>query len=376
MGGGGTVTTSMAGATLSGGLAGSGSGNSAGTSGEGATQATSAGAGSSTAPSASGGQAGSGASQNAGGSGAGSSAGGGAGDTGTAAAGGGATSSGGTTATFGPDIDGPCTESEPDGTNVSGSGPHDVVVETNSDPGIDEGTIYRPADLGGTELYPIFVWGEGGCSQDGLSNRAAMAEIASHGYFVVADGTPGGQGSRSQGNDVVAMGEPLLAYVDWAIAENSKPCSAYYHALDASKVASNGFSCGGLMSTGTAGDPRITAWGSTSSGTFSDDQALYESVHTPVLIIEGGPSDIAYENGLRDYENIAALGIPILFFSKDIGHGGDLFQGGGGDFTKLNLAWLNWQLKGDESQTGMGVMVGASCSYCSDPEWEVMSENL
>lgn len=278
---------------------------------------------------------------------------------------------------FGPDIDGACTESQAANSNASGSGPYDVVVETNSDPGINEGTIFRPADLGADELFPIFVWGEGGCSQNGLSNAAAMAEIASHGYFVVADGTPNGSGSRMMNsNDVPSMGEPLLAYIDWALEQNAKPCSAYYHALDASKIAANGFSCGGLMSTGTAGDPRMTTWGSTSSGTFSADQALYASVHTPVLIVEGGPSDIAYENGLRDYDSISQLGHPIMFFSKDIGHGGDLFQGGDGDFTKINLAWLNWWLKDDESASGKGALVGASCSYCSDSEWEVMSANL
>ncbi len=278
---------------------------------------------------------------------------------------------------FEPDLDGACTESQGVNTNASGSGPYEVIVETNADAGINEGTIFRPAELGGDEVFPIFVWGEGGCSQNGLSNASAMAEIASHGYFVVADGTPNGSGSRSMNtNDVPSMGEPLLAYVDWALSENRKPCSAYYHALDASKIASNGFSCGGLMSTGTAGDPRITTWGSTSSGTFSPDQALYQSVHTPVLIIEGGPSDIAYENGLRDYENIAPSGQPIMFFSKDIGHGGDLFQGGNGDFTKINLAWLNWWLKDDLSETGKGVLVGDSCTYCTDAEWEVMSENV
>ena len=86
---------------------------------------------------------------------------------------------------------GTCTASKSTGRTVSGTGPHQVVVETNADNGIKCGTIYRPADLGGTEKYPIFVWGEGGCSQDGYSNQAAMAEIASWGYFIVADGTPG-----------------------------------------------------------------------------------------------------------------------------------------------------------------------------------------
>lgn len=272
---------------------------------------------------------------------------------------------------------GTCTPSVRVMTNARGSGPHDVVVETNSDPGIEEGTIFRPADLDADAPYPIFVWGQGGCSRNGLSNAAAMAEIASYGYFVVADGTPDGDGSRSlNSSDVVSMGAPLIAYIDWAVAENDKPCSAYHGRLDPTKIASNGFSCGGLMAAGTAGDPRITTWGHTSSGLFSSDAGFYAMVHTPVLIVEGGPSDIAYENGLRDYQNISELDVPLMWFSKDLGHGGDLFSGNGGDFTKINLAWLNWWLKGDEGPTGKGLLVGAGCPYCSDPQWEAMSNNV
>jgi len=272
---------------------------------------------------------------------------------------------------------GTCTASKPvSGVNATGSGPHKVTVETNADPGIKEGTIYRPTDLGGTEKYPIFVWGNGACSQDGLSNTAAMAEIASHGYFVIADGTPRGSGGRSQTSNWVAMGKPLLAYVTWAIAENGKACSAYANSLDTTKVASNGFSCGGLMSEGTAGDPRMSSVGVTSSGLTSADQAFYKTVHSPVLIILGGTSDIAYENGERDYTNLSGLGLPIMLFSKNIGHGGDLGSARGGDFTKINLSWLNWRLKGDEGATGKGVLVGASCTYCSNSAWEVKSKNI
>jgi len=272
---------------------------------------------------------------------------------------------------------GTCTASKSASAKVSGSGPHQVTVETNSDSGIKEGTIFRPSDLGGTEKYPIFVWGEGGCSLNGLSNSAAMAEIASHGYFVIADGTPNNSSSRNMDSaNPAAMGAPLLAYISWAIAENDKPCSAYYQSLDSKKIGANGFSCGGLMAEGTAGDPRITTWGLNSSGLFGANQAFYKTIHTPVLIVLGGPSDIAYENGERDYDNISALGIPTLLFSKDIGHGGDLFSSRGGDFTKIDLAWLNWQLKGDLTATGKGLLVGSGCSYCSNSAWEVKSKNI
>jgi len=286
----------------------------------------------------------------------------------------GAGGQGGTAGTINND---PCTPSQPvSSARASGSGPHQVTVETNSDPGINEGTIFRPTDLGGAEKYPIYAWGNGGCSQMGLSNQAALSEIASHGYFVIADGTPtGGSGNRSMGGDPASMGRPLLAYIEWAMAENDKPCSAYYQSLDTTKTATNGFSCGGLMAEGTAGDPRITTWGFNSSGLFAANPTFYQTIHTPVLMVQGGPSDIAYANGKRDYENISPLGFPIMFFSKDIGHGGDLFRGNG-DFVKIDLAWLNWWLKGDEGATGKGVLVGSSCTYCSDPAWEVMSANL
>lgn len=271
---------------------------------------------------------------------------------------------------------GTCTASTPVSTTATGTGPHQVVVETNSDSGIAAGTIFRPMDLGGAEKYPIFAWGEGGCAQDGLSNAAVMGEIASHGYFVIADGTPNGTSMGSLGGDTVAMGKPLLAYIDWAIAENDKPCSAYYQSLDTTKVAANGFSCGGLMAEGTAGDSRITTWGLNSSGLLSANQNFLKTVHTPVLIVLGGPSDIAYENGERDYTSIAALGVPIMLFSKDIGHGGDLFSSRGGDFTKIDLAWLDWQLKGDTTATGKGVLVGSTCTYCTNSAWEKKSMGI
>jgi hypothetical protein len=274
---------------------------------------------------------------------------------------------------------GTCTASKAAGVTVSGSGPHKVTVESNSDPGVACGTIYRPTDLGGTEKYPIFVWGEGACSRSGTSNQASMAEIASHGYFVVADGpvgSAGNCGTISMSTDVVGMGKVMVGYIDWAVAENGKSCSAYYQSLDTTKIASDGFSCGGLMSYGTAADPRMTAVAITSSGMTSAVASFYKTIHTPVKILLGGSGDIAYTNGERDYDQITALGIPTILLSKaGAGHGGDLGNGKG-DFNSVNLAWLNWQLKGDETATGKGALVGSSCKYCTDSTWEVKSKNL
>ena len=296
---------------------------------------------------------------------------GGSGGTSGGGTSGGGTSGGGTSG-GGTSGGGTCTASQNTGRTVSGTGPHKVVVETNSAQGIKCGTIYRPMDLGGAEKYPIFVWGEGGCSQDGYSNQAAMAEIASWGYFIVADGTPGGTGACAGGQD----GKAFLDYLTWAIAENGKSCSAYYGSLETTKIAADGFSCGGLMSENVSGDARFTAIGITSSGLMGANATLYSKIHTPFKIMNGGSSDIAYENGLRDYMQISALGKPIIYFSKtSAGHGGDLGQARG-DFNRVNLAWLNWQLKGDTGATGKGYLTGSTCQICMNSGWVTMSANI
>ena len=247
-----------------------------------------------------------------------------------------------------------------------------MVIETNSAQGIKCGTIYRPADLGGAEKYPILVWGEGGCSQDGYSNLAAMGEIASWGYLVIADGTPGSTGACAGGQS----GAAFLDYITWAIAENGKSCSAYYESLETTKIAADGFSCGGLMAENVSGDPRFAAIGITSSGLMGSNDALYDKIHTPFKIMNGGSSDVAYQNGLRDYEEISSRGKPIIYFSKtSAGHGGDLGQGRG-EFNRVNLAWLNWQLKGDMGATGKGFLIGATCQFCTNAGWNFRSANI
>ena len=98
------------------------------------------------------------------------------------------------------------------------------------------------------------------------------------------------------------------------------------------------------------------------------------------LIHGGGDGDESWSTVGRAgciRDNLSAAGIPIMYFEdKTTGHGGDLFEPRGGDFTKINLAWLNWWLKGDQGATGKGLLVGGGCPYCTDNNWVVMSANL
>jgi hypothetical protein len=130
------------------------------------------------------------------------------------------------------------------------------------------------------------------------------------------------------------------------------------------------------MSQATVTDPRIVTWGVNSSGMAGATQDFYDLIHTPILFVEGGPDDIAYDGGGEGYDAISKLDVPVLWLSKDLGHGGDLSKANGGDFTKIDLAWLNWWLKGDETATGKGLLVGAACPYCSDSAWELKSAHI
>lgn len=253
------------------------------------------------------------------------------------------------------------------GQTVSGSGPHKVVIELNSDQGIKSGTIYRPEDLGAGKNYPILVWGEGGCEQNGYYYKNTMGEFASWGYFVIADGSSAGGGGTAAA---------MIAYITWAIAENRNPCSAYYQSLDTTKIAADGFSCGGLMALNASSDPRFTTIGICSSGLMNPDENVYKKIHTPVKIMNGGSGDMAYQNGLNDYNKISALGKPIIYFSKSsAGHGGDLDRPKG-DFNTVNLAWMNWQLKGDTGATGKALLIGPNCKFCKASGWVFKSANI
>ncbi|XXY17594.1 hypothetical protein WME88_56135 [Sorangium sp. So ce216] len=257
-------------------------------------------------------------------------------------------------------------------TGVAFTGPHEVVVE--KDPGLPGRTIYRPKDLGGADKYPIVAWGEGACSLNGTTSPEFLGEIASHGYLVISDGEPNGSGSRPMIDDYKAMGQPLVESLDWAIKENARACSQYYRSLAADKTAVMGFSCGGLMAEGAAGDPLVTAAAIWSSGMLNPDPRIIDALHAPIAFILGGPGDIAYPNGTRDYRD--TNDVPAVLASTNVGHGGTYGQDNGGVFGKVGVAWLGWQLKGDTGPTGKGMFVGANCGLCTDRAWTIESKNM
>jgi len=264
--------------------------------------------------------------------------------------------------------------------------------------------IYRPADLSklGKEKLGVLAWGNGGCAADGAGARFHLAEIASHGYLVIASGTilsgPGAP-PRPPGDTppaAPALGpngmplhipppatksELLTQGIDWAITENERQGSPYYGRINPQWIAVSGWSCGGLQAIEVAADPRVRAVLIHSSGIFSDanpipgitiTKAALQKLHAPIIYILGGPSDIAYSNGMDDFKHISS--VPVFVANLDVGHGGTFLDPNGGREASVAVSCLDWQLKGDARAAKR--FVGADCGLCKDPDWKVESKHL
>ena len=247
-------------------------------------------------------------------------------------------------------------------------GPEMGLIE--HDPGLADYTIYRPATLADGKKYPIVVWANGGCGRDGLMFARFLHEISSYGFVIVAWGTPNGTGM----GPLTTNGEPQKAALDWIVAEAERPCSKYYRKLDTSKIAAMGQSCGGLMTMGVSGDKRLTTVVIWNSGMFERDQTIYMGLHAPMAYFIGGPDDVAYAQAEDDFAAIST--VPLFYGNAPVGHFATYAQPNGGEFGRVGVGWLKWQLYGDESETGGKMFVGADCELCKSSMWTVQKKMM
>jgi dienelactone hydrolase len=268
--------------------------------------------------------------------------------------------------------------------------------------------VYRPAKLdglGSTKLG-LYIFGNGGCSNDGASARLHLLEIASHGYLAIAPGRlrsgPGATVPRpasvpaapaprpAQGGPPANLPSPatssadLTAALDWALKQNEDPQSPYHHRIDPKAVAVSGYSCGGLQALEIAKDPRIKTVVIMNSGIFNagtapampgmnQSKSLLETLHTPTLYILGGETDIAYANGTDDFKRIDKVPVFLGNILK-VGHGGTYWEPNGGKAAAAVVAWLDWQLRNDSK--AKQTFVGQDCGLCKDPAWTVAKKKI
>jgi hypothetical protein len=256
--------------------------------------------------------------------------------------------------------------------------------------------VYRPADLAtlGSQKLGVVAWGNGGCSDDGASSRFHLLEIASHGYLVIANGrilsgpgapppTPRAPAAAGQAPTARTLPADLTAAIDWALAENERPGSPYFGRIDPSQIALSGWSCGGLQALSVAGDPRVKTVVMHNTGVLNGGpnttipgmdvaKDALANFHTPVIYVLGGPTDIAYENGMDDFKRLEH--VPVVVANLPVGHGGTFMEPNGGAAASVAVSWLDWQLRGDAAAGRR--FSGDACGLCREPGWTVQSKNL
>jgi hypothetical protein len=91
-----------------------------------------------------------------------------------------------------------------------------------------------------------------------------------------------------------------------------------------------------------------------------------------VLYILGGPTDIAYPNGMDDFRRIEH--VPVAVSNLPVGHGGTYFEPNGGAAASVAVSWLEWQLRGDRKARAR--FVGKLCGLCTDSKWTYEQKRL
>lgn len=291
------------------------------------------------------------------------------------------------------------------------SGPYAVLMQ--EDPGLPDHTIYRPADLAALprqERLPVVAFSGPGCDANGTAFRPFFTEVASHGFLLIANGAPEPKGGSGPNYPKTAPAD-LVASLDWAIAENGRKGSTYYQRIDGSRIAVMGQSCGGAQALSISKDPRIKTivmWNSCSfrfmrgggapggggapprgaapDATGTPPRAgrsgrggipvpdvpieVLTTLRMPIAYFMGGTRDMLYAAAVADIDAYQAA--PLFWASTDLpgdAHAGSFREKNGGKFGVAGVAWLKWQLKGDENAARM--FRGASCRLCTDPQWEV-----
>ena len=262
-----------------------------------------------------------------------------------------------------------------------GTGPYKAIMLAEAT--LPTHTVFRPQNLkpfGTSNKLPVIAWGNGACANSPWEHVNFLSEVSSHGFLVVAIGPMPLEGEKGNGKSVSSQ---LLDAINWAIAQNGDKKSPYYNKIDVSKISVSGMSCGGLQTLEVASDPRVSTVVVCNSGIFKTPgngisnmpnltKENLTKIHTPTLYMLGGEKDIAYANGMDDYQKINH--VPVFMANMDVGHGGTYSQPHGGEFAKVATSWYKWQLKGDKEAGKMfsGEVPGLS----NNKNWRFEKKNM
>jgi hypothetical protein len=254
------------------------------------------------------------------------------------------------------------------------NGPFTATTVNNTGPN-GKYTVYMPSELPANGAKsPIVGWMSGGGSTP--SSYPLLPRLATDGFFVVASDTAPALGQE------VELGQEILAGITWAIAENTRQGSNLFGKLDTTKIASMGYSMGGLASFQIASDPRLSTTVHISGG--NQDAGAIKNLRAPAAFICGYPSgsdsgcdtagtcDIAADNCDRDFANATT---PVFYANFPGGHLGTITPPLSDRIGGMATAWLRWKLMSDATLEPM--FVGPKCTFCTSPDWwRVQQKNL
>lgn len=260
-----------------------------------------------------------------------------------------------------------------------GTGPYKAIMKEEAT--LKAHTVFVPQDLSKFNKenpLPVLVWGNGACNNSPFEHYKFLNEIASYGFIVVATGYIPMTDEWYRGP--MSTTEQQIESMDWVEAQNADKNSPYYQKIDLKNIAVAGMSCGGLQTLFNCADPRIKTLMICNSGLFNQENASsavggmpmppkskLKEIHTSIIYILGGESDIAYGNGMDDFHRIDH--VPACAANLPVGHGGTYAQPHGGEFSVVALAWLQWQLKGDPTAARM--FKGEDCGLSKREGWTI-----
>jgi dienelactone hydrolase len=230
-------------------------------------------------------------------------------------------------------------------------GPFAVVSEA-----LDLGhTVFRPADLGGTQ-HPVIIWGNGTGAVPAVY-APLLRHLASYGFVVAAANT------TNSGTGIEMLdGARTLA------AENARPGSEYYGRIDTAHVGATGHSQGGGGAIAAGDDPMVTTTVPLEPGPLGSVPAL----HGPVFFLGGQFDTIVLPALLVIPRYYAATQVPAVY-GELAGATHLTATGDAGGFRGAITAWFRYWLSGDAR--AKSVFFGPGCTLCADPAWSKVLRN-
>lgn len=253
---------------------------------------------------------------------------------------------------------------------------NDFPVTVEGAYGDNRFTVFRPADPQAVgQPMPVVAFGNGACQHTDIGEVTPLLTlIASKGIVVVDTGSVDGS------DNGVPSGQPIPSLltdaITWAEGEQNRADSPLSQQLDLTRVATAGHSCGGLEALVAAQDDRVSGVVSLDSGFFEDGSLGFprselDKLHTPVMFMDGGPSDSAYTNSWANYDLVT---VPAVRASHPYaGHVGFITGAQMTDGATTVVSFLDMVL--NDNQTARDYILDPSGLASKDP-WTVAHKNF